>query len=430
MRCLHKALGALCASLSPAILALSACGGAGGSATGAPSVAPSAAGPAPQSCAASGTPAPTPTPAGPSPQPAPGLTVPAGFTIDIIGRVNGARELAAAPNGDLFVGTNGSSIYLIRNAEGQAANPAVFAGMGDSPAAGVALSVSPPNCALYVGTQFGVYRIPYVIGDTTARATPQKIAEVRPGGSSDHSTTSVAIANGALYASVGSSCNACAETDPTRATIQQFRLDGTGAGAKAVHIRNAIALAVNPATQTLWTGDAGQDDLPFGHPYEFFDAVTLHTGTANYGWPDCEENHHAYTLGANCTSVVIPLVALPAYETPIGAVFYPTNQTGPYAFTSHYRGGAFIAMHGSWHTGSGGAYAAAPLVAFVAMTGDTPQTPVNWSDPAAQWTAFVSGFQTPDGTTRIGRPTGLAVGPSGSLFVADDQTGNIYRIRP
>jgi glucose/arabinose dehydrogenase len=64
------------------------------------------------------------------------------------------------------------------------------------------------------------------------------------------------------------------------------------------------------------------------------------------------------------------------------------------------------------------------------MTGDSPTTPANWSDPTAQWTEFVGGFQLADGTSRIGRPAGLSVGAQGSLFVADDQNGTVYRIRP
>lgn len=418
------------------------CGGGGGAGTTAPPASsapvpthpPSSNSPQPQpqqqSCVPSSTPAPTPTPSGPSPKPASGLKVPSGFTVDVIARVNGARELAAAPNGDLFVGTSGSSVYVIQNAEGQAANPAVFASVGDSPAAGIALSVAAPNCALYVGTQFGVYRIPYLLGDEKARSSPLKIARVRPGGSGDHSTTSVAFANGTLYASVGSSCDACAEADTTRATIQQMHPDGSSMSAKAVHIRNAIAITVNPATQTVWAGGAGQDALPQGHPYEYFDGVTLHSGIANYGWPDCEENRHPYTSGANCSGTVIPLVEFPAYQTIIGAAFYPQNQVGAYAFPAAYRGGAFVAMHGSWHKNSSGAYTAPPRVAFVAMNADAPQKPVDWTDPSSQWIDFVSGFQLTDGTTRIGRPTGIAVGAGGSLFVADDQTGNIYRIRP
>lgn len=415
-------------------LLVSACGGTAPSAANA-SAAPSSPrtaqplpGPQAQNCMSNATPAPVSP--GPSPRPARGLTVPSGFTIQIVANVSGARELAAAPNGDLFVGTIGSRVYVVQNAEGQASNPRVFATLPDSPAAGVALSVSSGKCAIFVGTEYGVYRIPYTVGDVTARAAPAKIAAVRTAVGGGHSTTSVAVANGVLYAGVGSSCNACTETDPTRATIQQMALDGSAMKPKAVRIRNAIALTVNPATQTVWAGDAGQDDLPSGHPYEFFDGVTLHAGTADYGWPVCEENHHAYAANANCASTIVPRVEFPAYETLIGAAFYPLNPSGAHAFPSQYRGGAFVAMHGSWHTDARGSYIAPPRVAFVPMNGDTPKTPVNWSNPAVQWSGFVTGFQAANGVTRIGRPTGLAVGSGGSLFLADDQTGNIYRIRP
>jgi glucose/arabinose dehydrogenase len=354
--------------------------------------------------------------------------VPAGFTIQIVGNVGGARELAATPNGDLLIGTGGSSVYMIQNAS--APNPAaphVFATVSDAGAAGVTLALQ--QCAIYVGAENGVYKIPYTIGDQTASAIT-KIATVRPGGDGGHSTTSVAFTNGTLYASVGSSCNACTESDATRASIQQMGPNGENMTPKAVHIRNAIALAVNPDTGTLWAGVAGQDGLPSGHPYEFFDAVGLRAGVPDYGWPNCEENHNAFGSGAGCSNQTVPLVELPAYSTLIGAAFYPHGQTGAYAFPAQYRGGAFIAAHGSWHQNSNGTYAAAPRVAFVAMNADAPQTPVNWGDPAVQSADFISGFQRSDGTTRIGRPTGVAVAVDGSLFVADDQTGNIYRIRP
>jgi glucose/arabinose dehydrogenase len=354
------------------------------------------------------------------------LTVPSGFTIQSIATVPGARELSFAPNGDLFVGTGGSSLYIVQNAEGQASLPHVFATLPESPAAGVAVSLQ--NSSIYVGTQFGVYRIAYATGDSTAKSAPVKIASVRTAGGIGHATTSVAVDGNTLYASVGSSCDACTETDPTRATIQQMGLDGSGMTARAVRIRNAIGLTVNPATNTLWAGVAGQDTLPVGHPYEFFDAVTLHTGVVDYGWPDCEENQHPYASGANCSNVAVPLVEFPAYETIIGATFYPTNPSGSYAFPAQYRGGAFVAMHGSWHSPNG-CYMP-PRVAFVSMNGDRPQTPVNWSDPTVQWSDFVSGFQPGCGANRIGKATGIAVGPQDDLFIADDLTGNIYRVRP
>jgi glucose/arabinose dehydrogenase len=355
-------------------------------------------------------------------QSGPALTVPAGFTIERIATVPQARELAAAPDGDLFVGTSGATVYIVTGATGSAGRPQAtpFVTLADAPAAGVTIDGE----RMYLGSQFGVWELPYRSGDRTPRAQPRKIASVRPAGERGHDTTSVATAGGALYASVGSSCNACdPERDPTRATIQRLELDGGGMQPRAIHVRNAIALAVNPQTGTLWAGVAGQDELAHGHPYEIFDPVTLHAGVADYGWPFCYENQRA--VGAHdCAHAVVPRVVFPAYATPIGAAFYPQHPAGAYAFPERYRGGAFVALHGSWHQPP-----VAPRVAFVPMDGDTPLTPVDWSDPGKQWTEFVGGFQLAGGT-RVARPTGVAVGPDGSLFVADDQTGGIYRIRP
>ncbi len=79
----------------------------------------------------------------------------------------------------------------------------------------------------------------------------------------------------------------------------------------------------------------------------------------------------------------------------------------------------FVTAHGSWHVIDG--HHVAPIVAFVPMNGDTPATPVNWNDPTVQWRNFLTGFQdNANNDARIGRPTGIAVGPQGSLFVADD----------
>jgi glucose/arabinose dehydrogenase len=365
---------------------------------------------------------------GPVPAPATNLIVPTGFRIDVIAHVSGARELAALPNGDLLVGTTGNQIEIVPNAEATTAagTPQVFATINDSPAAGVTFVQQ--TCTVYAGTHSGIYTMPYSDGALTTSGSTQ-IASVRQFVTGGHSTTSVAFANGTLYASVGSSCNACTETDPTRATIQQMSPTGANMTARAINIRNAIALTVNPATGTVWAGDAGQDTLPEGHPFEFFDGVTQHAGVADYGWPSCEENHNNFGSGATCVAQVAPAVVLPAYSTIIGAVFYPMSISGAYAFPQIYRGGAFLAAHGSWHVFNG-AFFAPPRVAFVHMIGDAPQTAVNWGDPNVQWSEFVGGFQLADGVTRIGRPTGLAVGSQGSLFIADDSAGVIYRVRP
>lgn len=368
---------------------------------------------------------------GPSPFAPAGLTVRAGLRIAKIASVPGARELAALPNGDLLVGTHSSYVYLVPNSEGvgNAGVPVVFASMPDADAAGVAFDKS--SCTIFVGTTYGVYAIPYRDAETRAPSIT-KIARLRTvpsHGDDEHLTTSVAISNGIVYASIGSSCNACVETDPTRATIQQMHRDGSAIATRATHFRNAIALAVNPASGNVWAGGAGQDALPTGHPYEFIDDLSAHPGIANYGWPGCEENHQSFGSHANCASIVIPRVELRAYSTIIGAAFYPVTASGNYLFPTSYRGGVFLAAHGSWHQVNG-KYYSPPQVVFVPMNGDVPKTAVNWSDPLTQWVPVITGFQLSNGTTRIGRPTGLAVGAKGSLFVADDSAGAVYRVRP
>jgi glucose/arabinose dehydrogenase len=421
--------------------ALTACSG-GGSTTAAPVVQQQppgvGVGPAPPtpSPAPTATPVPTTTPVPtatpvPAPPADPALHVPPGFIVSKIAAVGGARQLAALPNGDLIVGTMGTSVVIVPNAEspGAAGTPSTFATLPDSPSQGVAFG----GGFVFVATQHGVYRIPYATGAHSG--TPAQIASVRSGPvapNSDgdvHVTSSVAVSGSALYVGVGSSCNACVETDPTRATVQRMNLDGTGMTTVAKRWRNPIALATDPSTGAVWAGGAGQDSLAQPHPYEFLDAVSSHAAPADYGWPDCEENHVAYKAGANCASVVVPALEFPAYSTLIGAAFYPAAQTGPYAFPAAWRGGLFVGVHGSWHAVGNGVPLDPPHVAFVPFAGSAPARAVNWSDPTAQWNDFFTGFQNAAGG-RIGRPTGVAVGAQGSLFVADDASSLIYRIRP
>ncbi|HEY5424975.1 MAG TPA: hypothetical protein VIJ77_00345, partial [Candidatus Tumulicola sp.] len=278
---------------------------------------------------------------------------------------------------------------------------------------------------------------PYANGRRLAEKL-RRIASVRTGPISPHSdgdvhrTTSVAFSDktDTLFAGVGSSCNACVEIDPTRAAILQMTPAGGNVVKKATRIRNPIALTIDPQSGDLWAGNAGQDDLPFGHPYEFLDDVSSHPGVADYGWPECEELRIAYVAGANCANVVVALAVLPAYSTIVGAVIYPAKQPGAFAFPAAYRGSLFATAHGSWHpTPNRTTYAAIPQVVTFAMRAGRPATPVDWHDPRAQWKVFVGGFQR-DQRERVGRPTGIAVGAQGSLFVADDTSGKVYRIRP
>ncbi len=359
-------------------------------------------------------------------------SAPRGFHVEQIASVQGARELAFAPNGDLFVGTRGSQVFIIPRAGFQPGTARVFATIDDAPVAGVDFA----SGALYVGSQHAVWKLAYRPGAMQPASSPQKLAALRggspPAGSDGdvHTTTSVAVTASHVYVSVGSSCNACVETDPTRATIGQLR--GGHYAVIAKRIRNAIALAIDPASQDLWASDAGQDELPVPHPFEFVDDVLSHPAPVDYGWPFCYENHRRKPgTSQNCSAAAIPKVVFPAYETPVGAVFYPQHQRGRFAFPKRYAGGIFVTMHGSWHGPAQGlAGYRPPRVIFVAMNGDKPAKPVDWGDPTVQWSQFLWNYQGGGSIAREGRPTGIAVGPQGDLFVADDQSGAVYRVRP
>ena len=93
------------------------------------------------------------------------------------------------------------------------------------------------------------------------------------------------------------------------------------------------------------------------------------------------------------------------------AAFYTGKQ-----FPEQYRGGAFVAEHGSWNRASRAGY----QVAFVGFKDGKAS-----ADPVPFLTGFVP---DPAAKNVNGRPVGVAVAPDGALLVADDGAGVIYRV--
>jgi glucose/arabinose dehydrogenase len=111
-----------------------------------------------------------------------------------------------------------------------------------------------------------------------------------------------------------------------------------------------------------------------------------------------------------------PLIGFPAHWAPNDLLFYTGTQ-----FPEHYRGGAFIAFHGSWNREPQmqGGYA----VVFV---------PMRNARPSGEWEVFADDFEGPNPVTSPAsaahRPAGLAQGPDGALYVTDDVGGRIWKI--
>jgi glucose/arabinose dehydrogenase len=146
---------------------------------------------------------------------------------------------------------------------------------------------------------------------------------------------------------------------------------------------------------------------------------------ADYGWPYCYYDGRlgAYFLApeyggdgrktGRCADKPRPVASFPAHWAPDALLFY----TGA-AFPDRYVNGAFIAFHGSWNRPVQEGY----NVVFVPMD--------NNGSPSGNTEIFADGFagavKTPEGAAH--RPSGLAMGPDGALYISDDQRGRIWRV--
>jgi len=233
--------------------------------------------------------------------------------------------------------------------------------------------------------------------------------------SGGHDTRSLAFSEDGkhLFIGVGSDSNIDTGEDPRRAAVTICDPDGKNARLYATGLRNPVGLALEPDTGEVWTTVNERDELGDDLPPDYF--TSLKDG-AFYGWP------YSY-IGSNVdprvkpqkpelvAHAIIPDVLLGAHVAPLQFAFYTGKQ-----FPETYRGGAFVAEHGSWNRAARSGY----QIAFVAFKNGKPS-----ADPVPFMTGLVP---DPSQSDVNGRPVGVAVAPDGSLLVSDDGAGVIYRI--
>lgn len=225
--------------------------------------------------------------------------------------------------------------------------------------------------------------------------------------------------DGRLYITVGSTCNACDETNPEHATMLRATPDGQQRTIFARGLRNTLGFAWHPRTGQLWGMDHGIDWL--GNDGNREELNLIEEGK-HYGWPYVYEDgkptpHRAPPDGITheqwAQMTEGPKATYTAHAAPMQLTFYTGNK-----FPSRYRNSAFIAMRGSWNRN--------PPVGYeiVEIRFDDRGQPMG-IEP------FVSGFLQEEAEGRfahIGRLAGLAEMPDGSLIFCDDTNGNMYRI--
>jgi glucose/arabinose dehydrogenase len=320
--------------------------------------------------------------------------------------VPNARQMAAGPDGIVFVGSRSAGkVYAVvdRNGDHQADQVYVLASGLNQPS-GVAFR----DGALYVAAVSRILRFRDVARDLERPARPEVVSEAFPS-DAHHGWKFIAFGpDGRLYVPVGAPCNVCSPPGPLHATITRLDIGGGRPEVVAHGVRNSVGFDFQPETGELWFTDNGRDMMGDDEPPDELNRLTR--PGAHFGFPFChgtDSRDPEHNAGRACNGFTAPVRLLGPHVAALGMRFYTGRM-----FPERYRGGIFIAEHGSWNRSTPIGY----RVTFVGVEGGR----------ATAYEPFASGWL--GGAIASGRPADVLVLPDGSLLVSDDKAGRIYRI--
>ncbi len=211
---------------------------------------------------------------------------------------------------------------------------------------------------------------------------------------------------GFLYLSIGSRCNACEEEDQRRATIIRINPDTGDAREFARGLRNSVGLSIAPDTGKLWGTDISRE-LPGRTPPP--DELNRISADKHYGWPYCYGQQTSDPqLGSEtyCRDTVPATVDLPPLCQPMGLVFGDTLMA-----PVDYQNSIYVLCGGSGYRLS---HSGPNIIRLPYRQGDIIGNASN----------FLRGWDA-----EWGAPIALAVSQQGHLYISDEKTQAIYRVR-
>ena len=323
-------------------------------------------------------------------------------------RVPAARQIAVADDGWIFVGSRGSEVYALRDADadGRADSVRVVAEKLNAPH-GVAYA----GGNLYVGEIHRV-RVAKNILSALAENQPVRFEPVVANlpTSGHHGLRHLKIGpQGNLYVALGAPCNVC-ETSADAGVIRRYGPDGQNGIVFADGVRNAVGMDFHPQTGELWFTDNGRDWLGDDLPDDELNRVAK--PGAHFGFPFCHQGNFPdpdFGGERSCDEFEPPVLLTGAHVANLGMVFVPPRSALP----ARYDNGVFIALHGSWNRSVKTGYAVHHAT--------TP------ADRAENYRAFATGWLGADKDSVFGRPVDVAFAEDGALLVSDDHAGAVWR---
>jgi glucose/arabinose dehydrogenase len=271
--------------------------------------------------------------------------------------------------------------------------------------------------SLFVANTGNIMKYRYTPGETKMSDPGTELGDL-PSTVNHHWTKALlASADGKhLYVGSGSNSNITEnglEVEYRRAAVLEVDAATGASRVFASGIRNPTGLGWEPQSGKLWAianerDEIGADLVP--------DYLTSVQEKGFYGWPYSyygqHVDHRVQPQRPDLVAKAIkPDYALGSHVAALGLWFYTGN-----AFPQ-YKGGAFVAEHGSWDRTPLSGY----QIVFVPFQNGMPSGPAQ---------PVVTGFHSADEKQLYGAPVGLAQDAEGALLFADDVGNVIWRVTP
>ena len=335
------------------------------------------------------------------------IKLPPGFSIAVYAAdVPNARSLALGKNGTVFVGTRGGSeVYALVDKNGdQTADQVITLASGLNVPNGVAFR----DGSLYVAEINRILRYDNIEANLSNPPKPVVVTDKLPR-EMHHGWKYIAFGpDGWLYVPVGAPCNICEPDSERYANITRLDVLTGRVEVVARGVRNSVGFDWHPLTGELWFTDNGRDMLGDDVPPD--ELNRLDQVGRHFGYPYCHGGtipDPAFGQIRSCKEFVPPAQNLGAHVAALGMRFYTGKQ-----FPAAYQNAIFIAEHGSWNRAHKSGY----RIGVAHLQGSR----------LVAYEAFATGWL--QGESAWGRPADVLVMPDGSLLVADDLAGAIYRI--